>query len=202
MTRRRESPAEGRARRAAIDDPATVLDAAARFLEVRPRSVAEVRRRLRDAGYRAELVEAAIGRLADLGMLDDAAFARAWVESRDRARPRGERALRSELRRKGIADELVAAVLEDRAALHLDGGVDAGSPVGGAVAFAGGADEADEAAALRLLERRGGPVLREPDPRKRRSKAYALLARNGFAPDVCAAVATAWLARGAANPEE
>ena len=34
-------------------------------------------------------------------MLDDEAFARAWVESRDRARPRGERALRAELRQKG-----------------------------------------------------------------------------------------------------
>ena len=41
-------------------------------------------------------------RLTELGMLDDATFARAWVESRDRARPRGERAIRDELRRKGI----------------------------------------------------------------------------------------------------
>ena len=35
-------------------------------------------------------------------MLDDETFARAWVESRDRARPRGERAIRDELRLKGI----------------------------------------------------------------------------------------------------
>ena len=35
-------------------------------------------------------------------MLDDEAFARAWVESRDRARPRGERAIREELRLKGV----------------------------------------------------------------------------------------------------
>ena len=90
----RESLAERRERRAAVDDPAVVLEAAARFLEARSRSVAEVRRRLRRAGYRAELVEGAIARLAELGMLDDAAFARAWMESRDRARPRGEIALR------------------------------------------------------------------------------------------------------------
>ena len=114
MRRRRETPAEGRARRGAVDDPAVVLDAAARFLEVRPRSVDEVRRRLRDAGYRAELVDGAIERLTDLGMLDDEAFARAWVESRDRARPRGERALRSELRRKGVVDAIVTDVLGER----------------------------------------------------------------------------------------
>ena len=96
----RESFAERRERRAAIDDPAVVLEAAARFLEARARSVAEVRRRLTTAGYRAELVEGAIDRLTELGMLDDATFARAWIESRDRARPRGERALANELRIK------------------------------------------------------------------------------------------------------
>jgi hypothetical protein len=39
-------------------------------------------------------------------------------------------------------------------------------------------------------------VLREPDPRRRRAKAYALLARNGFDPVVCSTVAAAWLAGG------
>ena len=62
-----------------------MLDAAARFLEARPRSIAEVRRRLTTAGYRAPLVDAAIVRMGELGFLDDEAFARAWVESRDRA---------------------------------------------------------------------------------------------------------------------
>ena len=50
----RESFAERRERRAAVDDPAVVLEAAARFLEARSRSVAEVRRRLTGAGYRAD----------------------------------------------------------------------------------------------------------------------------------------------------
>src|SRR3990172_1138283 len=99
---RKSSHAERRERRAAIDDPAVVLEAAARFLEARARSVAEVRRRLSSAGYRAELVDGAIARMTELGMLDDATFARAWIESRDRARPRGERALRQELSLKGI----------------------------------------------------------------------------------------------------
>ena len=186
MTRRRETPAEGRARRAAIDDPAVVLEAAARFLEVRPRSIDEVRRRLREAGYRPELGDAAIERLIGLGMLDDDAFARAWVESRDRARPRGERALRSELRRKGIADAIVAEVLGERVAQSAGGADPDGGepPVGGA----------DEAAAARLLARRGRAAAREADPRRRRAKAYALLARNGFDPDVAGRAVATWLA--------
>ena len=66
------------------------------------------------AGYRTDLVDGAIARMADLGMLDDEAFARAWVESRDRARPRGERAIREELRLKGIHRETVDLVLGER----------------------------------------------------------------------------------------
>ena len=105
--RRRETPAEGRERRAAVDDPSVVLEAAARFLEARSRSVAEVRRRLGRAGYRPELVEGAIVRLTQIGILDDTAFGRAWLESRDRARPRGEIALRRELALKGIDRPIV-----------------------------------------------------------------------------------------------
>src|SRR4249919_3487035 len=114
--RRRESFAERRERRAAVDDPAIVLEAAARFLEVRSRSVAEVRRRLTTNGYRAELVDGAITRMVELGMLDDAVFAQAWVESRDRSRPRGERAIRVELAQKGIDRAVIDEVLADRRA--------------------------------------------------------------------------------------
>lgn len=193
MTRQRETPAQGRARRGAVDDPATVLDAAARLLEVRPRSIEEVRRRLCEAGYRAELVAGAIDRLADLGILDDDAFARSWVESRDRARPRGERALRAELRRKGVAEAVIAAALGEREPAPLDAreGLEGMAP-----------ESADEAAAARLLARRGAAVAREPDPRKRRARAYALLARNGFDPDVASRAVTAWLAGEVPRPEE
>jgi hypothetical protein len=47
----------------------------------------------------------------------------------------------------------------------------------------------DLAAAERLIARRRSALFREPDPRKRRAKVYALLARNGFDPDVCRTVA-------------
>src|SRR5512140_317944 len=94
--RRREGFNEKRERLGQVDDPAVVLEAALRFLEPRQRSIGEVRRRLTRVGYRTELVEGAIARLVELEMLDDEAFARTWIESRDRARPRGERALRME----------------------------------------------------------------------------------------------------------
>ena len=90
------------------------MEAGLRFLEPRARSTAEVRRRLISAGYRPELIETVVSRLTELSMLDDAAFAREWVRSRDRAHPRGERALRSELRSKGLSDEVIAAVLAGR----------------------------------------------------------------------------------------
>ena len=91
-----------------------MLEAALRFLEARARSESEVRRRLGQAGYRSELVDGAITRLVELGVLDDEAFARAWVESRDRARPRGERALRRELSLKGVDRAVLDEVLDER----------------------------------------------------------------------------------------
>lgn len=164
--RQRVSRAERRAAKAEIDDPAVVLEAALRFLEVRARSVAEVRRRLTSAGYRPELVEGAVERLTELGVLDDEAFARSWVESRDRARPRGERALRLELARKGIEREISDEVLEDRR--------EAAEGI-----------EVDVEAARRLLAKNERALARVAEPRARRQRAYALLARNGFDPDVC-----------------
>jgi regulatory protein len=174
---RKESYAERRERRAAVDDPQVVLEAAARFLETRSRSITEVRRRLTRAGYQAELVEGAITRLEELGMLDDEAFARAWVESRDRARPRGERAIRDELRLKGVDRSTVDAVLDERREAWPD---DAPAP--------------DRAAAERLLAKHERSLARVADPRQRRQRAYALLARNGFDPETCREVAASVLA--------
>jgi regulatory protein len=179
VANRRESFAERRERRAAVDDPEVVLNAAARFLEARSRSVAEVRRRLTGAGYRADLVEGAITRMTELGMLDDDTFARAWVESRDRTRPRGERAIREELRLKGVDRSVIDTVLGDR----RDGGPDDDREP----------DEhrpsADRVAAERLIARHARALARVADPRQRRQRAYALLARNGFDPGTCREVA-------------
>ena len=112
-------------------------------------------------------------------MLDDEAFARAWVESRDRARPRGERAIRQELGLKGVDRPTIDLVLEERreaaAGIRSDDGEMAIT--------------ADQAAAERLLARNARSLARVADPRQRRQRAYALLARNGFDPEVCRTVA-------------
>lgn len=155
-----------------------MLEAAARFLEPRARSVAEVRRRLTGTGYRPDLVDGAIERLLELGVLDDEAFARAWVESRDRARPRGERAIRQELGLKGIDRTTMDLVLAERR-----------EAVAGTTADDGVMVSADQAAAERLLARNARSLARVADPRQRRQRAYALLARNGFDPEVCRSVA-------------
>ena len=175
--RRRSTYAERKAERAKVEDPAEVLEAAARYLEARPRSTSEVRRRLTTMGYRSGLVDGAVTRLTEMGYLDDEAFARSWVASRDRARPRGGHALRRELQLKGVDRETVDAVLEEREE-----------------EASGDASSADEAGAERLLAKKLPSLLRERDPRKRLQKAYALLARNGFPPDVCSTVSRRVLA--------
>lgn len=180
---RKPTPAERREQRSRTEDPAEVLDAAARFLEARPRSEDEVRRKLLRLGYPSAMVEEAVGKLLTVGYLDDEAFARSWVESRDRAKPRGEHALRRELGLKGVDRQLIDEVLGERRD-------DASSDEDGQI-------NPDEAAAERLLAKKLGPILREPDPRKRLQRAYALLARNGFSPDVYSTVAKRALAASA-----
>lgn len=179
---RREASDARRARRAAIDKPDVVMEAAAAFLAVRSRSVEETRRRLNHLGYPSALCDEVVQRLITMHYLDDMEFARAWVESRDRAKPRGAVALRRELQLKGVSDDIVNEVLEARATASLRDG--AHGTIGDV------AVDADRAAARRLLERRGRTLERETDPQRRRQKAYALLARNGFAPDVCNEVAS------------
>jgi regulatory protein len=162
-------------RHAAETDPAVVMTAAARFLELRSRSVDEVRRHLLSAAFPEPLVERTLERLLELGILDDRAFATAWVESRDRARPRGQTALRRELALKGIDRETVTAVLEARS--DAAAGADGGGGVG-----------ADQIAAEKLIARSRSALLRVADPRARRGRAYAMLARHGFDPEVCRVV--------------
>ncbi len=83
------------------------------FLSYRPRSEAEVRRALRTKGWSEETVEVVVARLAQAGLLNDAEFARYWVENRSQFNPRGLRALRHELRSKGVADAVISSELAE-----------------------------------------------------------------------------------------
>jgi len=82
------------------------------LLTYRPRSEREVRQRFAQRGAPAELIDAAVSRLRETGLVDDTAFAQAWVDSRRRASPRGDRLLRQELAGKGVARDVIAETLE------------------------------------------------------------------------------------------
>lgn len=81
------------------------------YLSYRPRSRAEVVAYLQKRDVSESQIEDIAERLERAGLLDDEAFTRFWVENRERFRPRGPRALRYELRGKGIADEIIEQFL-------------------------------------------------------------------------------------------
>lgn len=135
------------------------FEAAVRYLGPRPRSVLEVRRHLTKKRYDEKEIAAALERLRELGYVDDAAFARYWLEQRRRFRPKGEYALRSELRAKGVDAAIVDRVLGE-------------TPEGG-----GEADRARAALEPRLS--RWSALT----PRERRMKAQAFLRQRGFSFD-------------------
>ena len=107
----------------AAEQRATAHEAALRLLSYRARSEREVRTRLARNGIGPDVIEEEVSRLREVGLLDDAAFARMWVEERGQLAPRGTRLLRNELRAKGIASPSIAeatkAVDDEAAALVL-----------------------------------------------------------------------------------
>jgi regulatory protein len=82
------------------------------LLSRRPRSELELRQYFQRRGIDSELADTVLQRLRERGLVDDEAFARAWVENRAAFRPRGPWALRAELRKKGVANETIDAALE------------------------------------------------------------------------------------------
>lgn len=136
----------------AEDDVAKAVDVAARYLSYRPRSTEEVRRNLAEKDLEEPVIASALERLTHRGYLDDAAFARWWVENRLAFKPLGERALRHELRQKGVSEAHITQAL---AALPAD-------------------EPAYQAAQTRLKRWRG------TDRRTFQAKLSAFLQRRGF----------------------
>jgi regulatory protein len=130
-------------------------------LAIRPRTRAELATTLRRRGIAAEVAAEVLGRYADVGMVDDRAFARAWVTSRHHGRGLARRALAGELRRKGVGSTDV-----DEALHELD-------------------DDTETATARALVERkmraeRG--LAQRPDVVFRRL--VGMLARKGYPPGI------------------
>ncbi len=94
------------------DDPEAAREKCLRLLAVRARSAAELRERLKGVGFAPDVVENVIADLAGTGLVDDTEFARSWVASRQAAGGIGKQRLRWELRRKGVAEALIEAALE------------------------------------------------------------------------------------------
>jgi len=88
-------------------------ESAVRFLAHRPRSIAEIRRNLKEKEIAPPIIDEVIERLEGRGYVDDLSFARYWVSNRQQFKPRGSRALRFELREKGIPDPIINEVLTD-----------------------------------------------------------------------------------------
>jgi regulatory protein len=140
------------------DEIARAIEAALNFLAYRPRSEREVRDRLRRGAFNADTVDRVIARLYEWRYLDDADFARRWVENRTEQRPRGRRLLQQELRQKGIDAETAREVIADA--------------------------DLDEAAAAEALARRRAPSYAGEDPAVIRRRLAAYLARRGYDYDV------------------
>jgi regulatory protein len=84
-----------------------------KHLKYRPRSRAEIRNYLQGKSFSDKTIIQTIQQLEADGLIDDIKFARLWVENRRRLKPKGTIALKIELRRKGIDDEIIGLVLSD-----------------------------------------------------------------------------------------
>jgi regulatory protein len=110
--------AELRARDAVVQ----AVDKGIRFLTYRPRSIQEIRRHLTEKDFPDPVVTDALERLETAGYLNDRDFARYWIENRTKFKPLGPKALRYELRQKGvdnaIVEELLAETMDVDAAVY------------------------------------------------------------------------------------
>jgi regulatory protein len=126
-----------------------------RLLTTEPRTRAQLADAMRRRGVPEETADAVLGRLAEAGLIDDAAFAKAWVESRHYARGLSRRSLSTELRRRGVDGDDITEAVET-----LDPGQET--------------ETARQLVARKLRSTRGQPV----DARARR--AAGMLARKGY----------------------
>lgn len=150
------------------EDPPGDPESVARALCLRALTgAARTRQQLADMlarkGVPDEAAQAVLDRFVEVGLIDDAAFARAWVDSRQAGRGLARRALQAELRAKGVDAEVAAEAVE---------AVDA---------------EDERAAALRLVERRARAMQRL-DRATATRRLMGMLARKGYNGGLAAAV--------------
>src|SRR5580658_8316574 len=82
-----------------------------RLLTIAPRTRTQLADAMRRRGVPDEAAESVLGKFTDAGLIDDAAFAKAWVESRHHSRGLSRRSLSAELRQRGVDnDDIIEAV--------------------------------------------------------------------------------------------
>ena len=128
-----------------------------RLLTAEPRTRAQLEQALRRDGVPAEAAESVLSRFADAGLINDAAFARAWVESRHHSRGLSRRSLSAELKRRGVDGEEIREAVDT-----LD-------------------PEQEVATARRLVEQKMASTRGQP-PEARARRVAGLLARKGYPP--------------------
>ena len=157
------------------EDFETAYEKALRFLEPRPRSSTEVKQQLVKKKIAPAVIERVIVRLTTAGLLDDEAFAKYWVENREQFKPRAGRALRFELRRKGLSNDAITEAI-------------------------GAIDESESAYRAGLTRAKRWSDL---DRRAFLDKLTAFLVRRGFGYSVAKDASTRlWNERDAEKPEE
>jgi regulatory protein len=144
-------------------DPQAARDAALKLLERTRRTRADLTRRLYDKGFDEPVVEQVIERLAGVGLVDDVEYARAFLAGRWGRRAAGWRVLEQDLRKRGVEREDIASA---RARFEETQG------------------PADEVRLARRVAEQAARRYAGLDPRVRRQRLYALLARRGFDGDV------------------
>lgn len=145
-------------------DPEAVAKAIClRLLTNRPCTRAELAKELRRRNVPDDAADAVLSRFDDVGLIDDRAFATAYVERRQRTRGLSRRALATELRRKGVGSEEVEE----------------------AVAVV--SDDDERALAQALVERRLGSVRNLPYD-KAVARLVGMLARKGYGAGLAYAV--------------
>jgi regulatory protein len=148
----------GRPPTPARDESELAREICLRHLALRPRTRAELAKALTKAGISAEVTAEVLDRYDEVGIIDDAAFARAWVSSRHHGRGLARRALASELRRHGVDADTVGEALDD-----ID-------------------PETEAATARALVDRKLRTVSGDPQAVFRRL--VGMLARKGYPPGV------------------
>ena len=88
------------------------LRAALHLLKIRDRSVFELKSRLKRKKFPPAIIDKIIAKLLTQKLLDDEKFAKLWIDFRSSFRPKGERVLRLELQKFGLAQEIIDQALK------------------------------------------------------------------------------------------